>query len=651
MGNAISLKQYSKGILLNEGKEGTAIVLSQQTTNVVAILTIHNTGGHSFGQTTEFKLKLELDYGSHALPVIGFFNKQPDLESLWLEDEDHPDFSFWYVTTGRLVVEGREYPLKLPRCEPGCKIDIDVVSTSVQLTVANPQAMPKEVSFNLPEISINSKPFLGAVRTGRRKVVFQLLNTMDPDNGFNSSSFSNVTSTTTFSYSDGVINVSSDGKSLTRTSTQQGNGYALLNQKIRNGIHRLTLKVTVDFGASLCVGVARYPFKLSAEYIKDPMKHIYRHPGLLLWRSYRGLLYVDGKQQDRSTEALGWQHGNVILIELIINMEDQTIELLKNDISLGIIFTDIPEVVQPVVCYYAAYEKAIQLVSYKVSESAVATPVPKPRTASIRSQKSFSIPSEAVFDPSTKLGLMTLSSDKKTVSREKNQAGNSLCLFNVTCDRNCFYRFSLIVENDQGASVCVGVTNVMNTKDIRINGIGNIYSSPHLYVFRSFQGMLYEKGRELPKHLEEYWMTGTLLEMMIDVGEREATVQYAINGNDQGIAFSGIRPPVRPLVAFYAGMEKRVTLIHFEAKSTAPQVVPEVMPNRFTQLQSLQSLKRPIITRMKSFTECEFSNCKKRVDCIALPCEHTRLCAEHLSALGCSCGTVDKRELRMWNYF
>ena len=552
------LSSCSNGIVLNNGKEKTRIVLPPQTTNIVAILTVQSALEY------KYKAKFELDYGAHASPVMGFFNGDPDLASLWLEDNDNPDFSFWYVTTGRLVVKGKESPLRLPVCETGAVIDIEVASgTSVSLTVTNPGSRPQDVFFTLPDISPNSLPFVGAVRTGRRNVTFRFFNhIVDESSQFESvggNSFSDLTNTTKFSYSDGIICVSSDGKSLSRTSTQQGNGYALLNQKNQKGIHKVTLKVTVDFGSSLCVGVARYPFKLSAEYIKDPMKRIYRHPGLLLWRSYRGLLYVDGKQQDRSTEALGWQHGNVILIELIINMEDQTIELLKNDISLGIIFTDIPEVVQPVVCYYAAYEKAIQLVSYKVSESAVATPIPKPRTASIPSQKSFSIPSEAIFDDSTKHGLMTLSNDKKTVSREKNQAGNSLCLLNVTCDKTCFYRFSFVVENDQGASVCVGVTNVMNTKDIHINGIGNIYSSPHLYVFRSFQGMLYEKGRELPKHLEEYWMTGTLLEMMIDVGEREATVQYAINGNDQGIAFSGIRPPVRPLVAFYAGMEK-VTL-------------------------------------------------------------------------------------------
>ncbi len=33
---------------------------------------------------------------------------------------------------------------------------------------------------------------------------------------------------------------------------------------------------------------------------------------------------------------------------------------------------------------------------------------------------------------------------------------------------------------------------------------------------------------------------------------------------DQGFAFTGLRPPLVPLVGFYSGMEKRVTLLHFE---------------------------------------------------------------------------------------
>ena len=165
--------KYSNGVALNDGKERTSIVLSPQTTNIVAILTVHNT---QYG--VEFKAKFELDYGAHASPVIGFFGEEPYLESLWLEDDD---FSFWYLTTGRLVVKGKESPLRLPVCETGAVIDINVASTSVALTVTNPGSRPQDVSFTLPDISQNSLPFVGAVRTGRRKVVFELYNNTDLD--------------------------------------------------------------------------------------------------------------------------------------------------------------------------------------------------------------------------------------------------------------------------------------------------------------------------------------------------------------------------------------------------------------------------------------------------------------------------------------
>ena len=221
--------------------------------------------------------------------------------------------------------------------------------------------------------------FVGAIQTGRKQIKFQLLSGVDETRRPSTEDdVVDVTDRTNFEESFGIINVSSDRKSLSRTFTQQGNGCSLLNRMISTGIHRFKLSISIDFGASLCIGIARYPFRLSEEYVKDQMKHLYRHPGLLVWRSYRGLLYIDGKQQDRTTEALGWQHGNSIAIELVVNMEQRTVEILKNDQSLGIIFTDIPEVVQPVVCFYAAYEKHVQLLSYKATKSAVIKPVVKP---------------------------------------------------------------------------------------------------------------------------------------------------------------------------------------------------------------------------------------------------------------------------------
>ena len=72
------------------------------------------------------------------------------------------------------------------------------------------------------------------------------------------------------------------------------------------------------------------------------------------------------------------------------------------------------------------------------------------------------IPSKVRFDHDKKYGHMSLTIDGMTIFHEKNQSGNSFCMLNVTCDRNCQYRFSFVIENDQGASVCIGVTDVVD---------------------------------------------------------------------------------------------------------------------------------------------------------------------------------------------
>ena len=617
-----------------------------QVTNSLVFLSKHFADLHV---KKKVDVKFTLTFGPQAEPILGVFHTKPDLDDLWLKG--NPCVSYLNLITGQLFVRGSKmYDTRLPPVQSGATVDLSLTSDTISIEVKNPGKALEEGSCKLQGISEEdlNNFFLGALQTGRKQIRFDLL-TNDKLSAEHSQS-----SEPTFKNSQGVITVSKDCKLLTRSAMQQGNGYALLDVLLKTGIHYVKFCITSDFGASLCIGVARYPFRLSEEYVKDPMKHIYRHPGLLLWRSYRGLSYYDGKQQDITTEALGWQHGNTIYIELVVNMEERTIEVLKNDISLGIVFTDIPEVVQPVVCFYASYEKAVKLVSYRSTGPAPTPPLPiaAPAPASLDSSV---IPKSAKFDFLTKTGLMTITKNNMTVFREKNQAGNSLCYLDVTCAKNCFYRFSFVIENDQGASVCVGVTDVLDPKNIRLTGIGNIYSSPHLSVFRSFQGMLYEKGRELPKHLEEYWMTGTLLEMMIDIDDKKATVQYAINGNDQGIAFSGIRPPVRPLVAFYAGMEKRITLIHFEAtpKKVVLRDSPAMsIPNRFTRLIEPERLKKLQIIMRTTEPLQWCTECGNPVDCLALPCGDMLLCAKHLCERGqCPCGRYPPTEFKMWNLF
>ncbi len=72
---------------------------------------------------------------------------------------------------------------------------------------------------------------------------------------------------------------------------------------------------------------------------------------------------------------------------------------------------------------------------------------------------------------------------------------------------------------DQGASTCLGV----GKDEIHLKTPGNICKSEDMYLYRSFQGMLYSEGKELSRRFEEFWPSGTLVEMIVDIKENEGS--------------------------------------------------------------------------------------------------------------------------------
>lgn len=652
MGNTYSIcfdsKTTSRGV--NFEKDLTCVTFSPQMTNNVAFFRKNTTDQYVRLKETFFSITFTVDYGPQAIPVLGFFYREQDLDDLWLQE--NPEVSFLNLANGQLLVNNKSYA-QCPVCESGAQVEVKVSLNSLHIKVTNSGKTMKEKEVEIAGLTNTVFGFVGALQTGRRPVKFQLLPSYsEPLQLLHEvDQLLDCTETTGFKECIGIIDVSPDGKTLSRTSSQQGNGYGLLNNIISSGIHWFKVKISCDFGASLCIGVARYPFRLSEEFIKDSMKHIYRHPGLFVWRSYQGLLYVDGEQQRKSAEALQWQNGSVTTIELIVNMEDRTVELLKNDMSKGIIFRDIPEVIQPVVCFYAAYQKTVQLVSYKTTKSAMTQP--KILKDSSMIQTDMSIPSKVQFDCQKTYGLVSTTADGMSVYRGSNQSGNSFSMLNVNCEKNTKYHFSFVIENDQGASLCVGVSTVTYPQLLRTVSGGNIYSSPSLCVFRSFQGILYQNGKELTKHFEEYWMTGTLLEMVVDVDEMCATVQYSINGLDQGVAFSGLQPPLFPLVSFYAGMEKRVTLIHFGCEQKRPALLQkQPSPNRFSLRSNASVSASNVPIRMSGTSPNVCSRCSELCYSVVLPCKHSFLCANHLLEYVASkqpCEICNAKISRVWN--
>ena len=598
--------------------------------------------------------RVQIDFALTSEPVIGF-SRTDTMDWNDVTFKMNQTFTVvWLISKHLLYIDGNVTKMHMPVCTSGAIIEaITLNGVDILFRVFNPGKSMEFASFSIPDFHEKIYLFVGAIKTGSKFVSFQLMESNVEHKA--QCSLIDISGEVYANKVFGNMGVSRDGRRFTRTSTEQGNSCALLSRKITSGRHRWSLKILCDFGASLCVGLARYPFKLSEDYIRDPLKHIYRHPGLLLYRSYRGLLYIDGRQLERTLQPIGWQHNSTVTIAIDVNMSNRTVEIFRNGKSLGIAFNEISGPLQAVICFYASYEKEIDLISYETSEISGTPAEHSPRVVNERQQltQATVIPKKIIFDPMNKHGPVSISSDLLSISRDKTISGNAYCLMNIVCDAVGVYRFSFVIETDQGASVCIGVTDV-NPALIKKVDIGNIYLSPSFYLYRSFQGMLYIKGRELTKRFDEFWMSGTLVEMTVDIASNEAVVQYTVNGKDQGIAFAGLKPPLRPVVAIYAGMEKRVTLIHFEhiPKLTTAQIPSLSGQNNVNTSESYASkfslplLATPQNAEQPSSQECMI--CGRPADVILLPCLHSMFCAED-SLRTSNCIICNQRIDSVWN--
>ena len=618
--------RFSTGIELHD--DNSCVLIRPNSNNKIAFVK------YSLSTSHMIVYKVQLDYKVSANdPVIGLASSNSiDCDNVNFESNEALSV-VWLIRRQKLLIGGKVAMSSMPYCSSGAIIEIVLdKGFNASFMVCNPGEKMESIKLSIPYLSTSVFPFVGAISTGSKFITFQLIESSGKDIP---KQLSDISKDVYVDKIFGNMHYSRDGHRFTRTSTEQGNSCALLSRKITKGQHRWSIRIICDFGASLCVGVARYPFKLSEDYIRDPLKHIYRHPGLLLYRSYRGLLYMDGRQLEKSLQPLGWQHNSTVMLTIEVNIEKGTVEVFRNGKSIGIAFSDISGPLQPVICFYASYEKELEFVSYETTEASTDLPRQQPRVAEVyQSTPSIEIPQKVYFDQKLKYGSLTLSSDLTSISRDKSQSGNAYCLMNLVCSAVGVYRFSFVIETDQGASVCIGVTDVGSPAAIKKVEIGNIYLSPSFYLYRSFQGMLYIKGRELTKRFDEFWMSGTLVEMTIDIASNEAIVQYTVNGKDQGVAFAGLKPPLRPLIAIYAGMEKRVTLIHFEhtPKLSSPQPMTTSVYNdvntsvTYASRISLPTVATPRDAEQPSSYECMV--CGRPADTILLPCQHSMLCSE-----------------------
>lgn len=656
-----SLKKTSGATLHHSNK---LIIFGENTVNQVAFLL---SPVHVTPSSEVVLLKFKVTYGStRSNPVVGFTFKEVSL-SQGLSIEKNKYLCVWYLSRGMVEIEGMLRGFQLPAVESGAEVSIGFTdSGKIGTTIVNPGGRPlKEEILLSNQPTAQIFPFVGDVNTSHSKTEFQLLE---------DSSLMDMTNKVLFTNSYGVVNIGRDMKSVTRTSTQQGNGCALLPVKISKGIHRWGYEIKCDFGASLCFGIAKYPFMLLENYIKDHLKHVYHHPGLLVYRTYKGLLYRDGKQLSKALGALGWQHNTTVLLEFIFDAQRGTLEVLRNGRSLGIAFEDLSGVFQPVVCFYAAYEKDVHLKHYFTTEPELDIIVQRSPLSSFEAAKPVEkeIDSETIaFEKSLLHGSVNITANSKSLYREKSQSGNAYCFLNAPCFKQGTYRYSFVIEYDQGASTCLGVTQASKPSEVKLTEIGNVYLSPSLYLYRSFQGMIYIKGKEQSTRLEEFWVSGSLVEMEVKVTSSGCSVGFKVNSTDQGTVFTGLQPPLNAVVAFYAGMEKRVTILHYDySPPQLTEVKPELTspPSETSSLTSESGLNdvtstlteaaAPVLPILCSSSDADIFypnclRCEASNDTICLPCKHSTVCSKDL-ILGINaptrrCMHCDSKITDVWN--
>ena len=434
------------------------------------------------------------------------------------------------------------------------------------------------------------------------------------------------------------VNIHHNKRVVTRDDITS-NCYILLNQIIKNGKHIITFKITKDTGASLCIGLAPPSFTLPESVMFDRTHPIYVIKGLTLWRSYRGLIYVNGVEQKRSLPLSEYKDDRFpIIIELYLDCSTGKAELYKNGKAIGIVFEDICPPVKPIVAFYAGYEKEVEVIEYCYSI---------PRKIAIQKQQEQNQQTVSFI---RQQGDLTITNEGATLERSEGSTGNSYAILNINCTSG-IYKFTFAVELDDGASTVIGIAGEQ---------LGTIKRDSKIYLerwgcaYRSYKGILYAYGREQPKRLEPFWETGTLIQMIVNMDRR--IVEFEINGTPQGVAFTEIPKPTIPFVGFYAEHSKSFSFLHFShckstslESSTIPLQVQLNDLNSASTRSGQNSLLNADVGGMLVLNDCLVCSAQDK-NVVYMPCMHGVHCPNDATILQ-RCPLCEQEVTSMFNIF
>ena len=557
------------------------------------------------------------------------------------------DGTFANVTLGRVIHDNRVQPdivLPISNEEGEVRICIDVYNSIVRYSITN---LDNASSSPIINLSLNNAlpttvmPMVGILSSGIGGVTMTILPLGYPPATNTPAALCGACfdGNSTF----GPVEISSNGTVAHRGKTDS-NCVVLLNQIMKRGKHTWTLKVSKDFGSSICLGIARHPLKISQDY-DNTRRQIYTHQDLMLWRSYRGLLYANGDQLDHSLESIAWTEREHVLVKFILDLNRGELKIIRNGKSLGIAFRNVKGPVCPAVVFYASYEKEVELVHYGKGNA----------VSEELNNITDSHDPGAIFDAASKYGSLSISNNGLSLSRTQQDQGNAYCLLNKVCSRGHVYRWSFKINTDQGASTCFGITS----EPVETCSAGEfIFQSKSMWLCRSYEGSLYMKGTQLTKRFAEFWMDDNTVELTLDLSNN--VLHYSINGSNQGVAFCNLgdhNRTYRPVVAFYASMEKKVTLLKFEKLSGGRE--GQVSLSDSINDLSVQMDAVAVNTDSSSMDSTQQSSPRILI-CIVcsaegnnvevLPCKHTVYCPTHAQTAD-NCIVCGVKITGVWNVF
>ena len=351
---------------------------------------------------------------------------------------------------------------------------------------------------------------------------------------------------------EGSLDLSEDCMTLSRTEGMRGNAICAFNRRISRGCASWTFRVYADTGASTIIGVAE-----DEAHILPANACVFYSPHVYAWRSYEGRVYEKGNEVPNRLPTFDWAN-ECSTIGVVLDMDARTMWFTCDKQILTVPVSGFNGPVRPIVGFYAGMPKCVAIDNYFESEN----PEEEEESADLAQAAAVVSYGDPInFHNSTLVGRLEVINGGDTLFRMPGTLENSYCLANIPLgDGSGTYEWTVVIEQDTGASTCLGVAE--RPIELSADKRQSVYESPSVWLCRSYRGQLYARGVELTTRMIcPFWQPGCVVKLTFnaDVG----TLAYAVDGTDHGVAFRGVPRPVFPFFAFYAMMEKRLTLLHF----------------------------------------------------------------------------------------